>query len=500
MKIFSAAQIRACDAATIEAASITSLELMERAAVKCYDWLSGHFSPDTLFVVLCGMGNNGGDGLAIARLLYKYGYGVKAFVLHYTEKCSEDCHANLTRLRTNGEQLVSDIMPGTFITDIPQNIVIIDAILGTGLNRPVTGWLADFFGHINQLTNRKVAIDMPSGLFADETANESAAIIKADDTLSFQFYKRSFLHPESGSYTGKIHILDIGLDPTFIATTHTLFETTEAASVKHLYRPRQPFSHKGTYGNVLMIGGSYGMMGAITLATEAALKAGAGKVTALVPECGYTIMQLAIPEAMCRTAGKSELTEITGWEKYNAIGIGPGMGTDPDTVKAFGAFLDACKQPLVIDADALNILARNPDWLGRLPHGSVLTPHPKEFERLFGPAPDSMMQLEQARIQAMRYNVNIVLKGRYTAVVTSEGNCYYNTTGNPGMATGGSGDVLCGIITGLIAQGYATHDAAVMGVYLHGLAGDFAAEALSMEAMTAGDITRYLGKAFMLIS
>ena len=377
--------------------------------------------------------------------------------------------------------------------------MIIDAILGTGLNRPVEGWVADFIHNINQLPNRKVAIDIPSGLPADIIPDKDMAVLQVQDTLSFQFYKRSFLHPEFGTFAGDVHILDIQLNKTFIESTHSQYRTIEEADVKAIYKPRSAFSHKGTYGSALVVGGSYGKMGAAMLSTKAALHAGAGLVTALIPGYGYHILQTAVPEAMCLTSGERAIEKIDGWEKMSAIGIGPGMGTDDKTAAALAVFIDACKQPVVIDADALNIISKQQDLLPKLPKGSVITPHPKEFSRLFGTNTNSMIQVDHARIQAMRYNINIVLKGHHTAVITTEGECWYNMTGNAGMATGGAGDVLTGIITGLLAQGYEPHQAAMLGVYLHGLAGDLAAKELSQEALIAGDIINYLGKAFLTL-
>ncbi|MES2702652.1 MAG: NAD(P)H-hydrate dehydratase [Bacteroidota bacterium] len=500
MKIFTAAQIRACDAYTIQAAGINSVELMERAATRCAEWIAGNLSRETLFVVLCGTGNNGGDGLALARILHHRGYGIKAFILRLTQEFSPDCHANYKRLQKSDPELVGIVEPDTFITDIHPQIVIIDAILGTGTNRPAEGWLAAFIQHINQLPNRKIAIDMPSGLPADTIHDGDQAIVRAGDTLSFQFHKRAFLHPESGPYAGNIHVLDIGLDNIFINATHTQYYTVEHADAVALYKPRSPFTHKGTYGNVLVAGGSYGKAGAIILTAKAALRSGAGLVTALVPACAYTPLQASVPEAMCLTSGDREIDNITGWEQMKAVGIGPGLGTATATASAFAEFLDACKIPLVVDADALNLLAKHTELLAKLPKGSILTPHPKEFTRLFGENSNSIMQLDHARIQAMRYNINIVLKGHHTIVVTAEGECWYNMTGNAGMATGGSGDVLTGIITGLLAQGYEPHHAAIFGVYIHGLAGDMAAKEMSEEALIAGDMIGYLGQAFKTIA
>jgi hydroxyethylthiazole kinase-like uncharacterized protein yjeF len=497
MKIFSAAQIRACDAYTIHASSISSLDLMERAALACAEQLMNRYSRDQLFVMLCGMGNNGGDGLALARILHHNGYGVKALVVKYGDEFSTDCFANLQRLQQIDPGLVSLMEPGSFITDMPPHIIIIDAIFGTGLNRPPEDWLAALFRQINELPNRKIAIDMPSGLSADSIPDDDIVAIRADHTFSFQFYKRAFLHPESGVFAGQVTLLDIGLDATFIASTHTHYYTIDREHIAGLLRRREPFSHKGTYGTALIIGGSHGMMGAPLLAARAAARVGAGKVLTRVPGCGYQIMQSGLPEALCTVSGDRFINAMTGVES-DAAGIGPGLGGEEMTVHAFTTFLDQCKQPLVLDADALNILALHPELLGKIPAGSILTPHPKEFERLFGKTVNSMMQVEQARFQSMRYNCHIVLKGRYTAVATPEGACWYNLTGNPGMATGGSGDVLTGMITGLLAQGYTPEAAALTGVYLHGLAGDLALTTQSAESLLAGDIIDYIGAAFRM--
>ena len=501
MKIFTAPQIRECDAYTIKEAQIPSIELMERAATKCMAWIRDNCPRASLFVVLCGTGNNGGDGLAIARLLHNKGYGVKAFLLKINNELSPDCNTNLLRLQRIDTELVTYVEQETYITDLPPNIIILDAILGTGLSRPATGWVAAFINHVNQLPNTRIAIDIPSGLFADTLPvfDESTSIINATETLSFQFYKRSFLHPESAPFAGKIHILDIGLDKSFIANTHTQYSTIDNEDITAIYRPRIPYSHKGTYGSALIIGGSYGKIGAVALSAKAALRAGAGLVTALLPVCGYTILQTALPEAMCRTSGNQGIEKIDGWENNNAIGIGPGLGTDTLTAQALADFVDACKQPIVVDADALNLIAKQPELLGKLPKNSILTPHPKEFNRLFGANTNSMIQIDHARIQAMRYGIIIVLKNHHTAIISPEGECWYNMTGNAGMATGGAGDVLTGIITGLMAQGYQPINAAIIGVYIHGLAGDFAAKQLSQEAMIAGDIIEFLGKSFLFI-
>ncbi len=500
MKVFSASQIKACDAYTIHAASISSYDLMERAAARCVEWITAQVPKDAVFAILCGTGNNGGDGLAITRMLHRQGYGVKAFLLQFSDSLSADCKLNLERLQNIDAELVSVLHPEAFITDIPSNIIVIDAILGTGLNRQTEGWVAEFIEHINEQPNRKIAIDIPSGMPADIIPSPGAAVLRADQTLSFQFYKRSFFHEEMGMLTGEVEIIDIGLNPTFINATQTNYLTLDADAARAMYKPRKPFSHKGTYGDVLIIAGSYGMMGAAVLAVKAALRSGPGKVRAFIPECGYTVLQTAVPEAMCTTKGDKFVTTLNGWEGAGAIGIGPGLGMQDYTARAFADFIEACKQPIVIDADGLNLLAKQPEIMHKLPHGSIITPHPKEFERLFGKTVNSMLQAEQARMQAMKYNINIVLKGHHTLVANPEGECWYNVNGNAGMATGGSGDVLTGIITGLLAQGYTPNEAALLGVYLHGAAGDIAAAEHSQEAMIASDIIDNLGNAFKTLA
>ena len=496
MKIFSAPQIKAADAYTISATPVSSIDLMERAASACTNWILANYGKETLFVILCGPGNNGGDGLAIARMLYREGYGVKAFLVQTGGELSVDCRVNLQRFQKMAPGHIEMLATGNYITDIAEHIVIIDSIFGTGLNRAVEGWLAKFIHKINELPNKVISIDIPSGLSADNLPAEGSSVILAAHTLSFQFYKRTMLHPEGGKFTGNVHILDIGLDKHFIDATATHYHIIDKAEVLKHYKPRQPFSHKGTYGTAFLVGGSYGMMGAIALATRAASRAGAGKVRALVPAAGYTIVQSLAPEAMCKDGGEKYIDDIQGWTDEDAIGIGCGMGTDPQTAKALSAFIEEVKQPIVLDADALNIIAKHSELLTKIPAGSILTPHPKEFERMFGSSGDSMQRVELARILAMRYNLHLVLKDRYTVIVTPEGECWYNTTGNAGLATAGSGDVLAGIITGLLAQQYTPTAAAILGVYLHGKAGEHASRKYSMEAMIASDIIDQLGASF----
>lgn len=496
MKILTAAQIRAWDRATMERQGIGSLDLMERASQAICDWLTARYASTTPFVVLCGTGNNGGDGLALTRLLLQRGYGVRAFVVKHTSGYAPDCGANLERLRAIDPEVVSVLEEGAFITELPPEILVIDAIFGTGINRPLEGWIADFIRHINATGNHIVAIDLPSGMDADDPLPKGAVTIQAQETLCLQQYKRAMLHPESGVPCGTIHVLNIGLDADFQESIPTHWHTLTVPLLRTKYKPRKPFTNKGSFGTGHLIGGSHGMIGAIVLAGRAAGRAGAGKVRLLVPECGYDIAQTLAPETMCATSGINTMGAIEGWEESRGIGIGPGLGSDAGTVDAFRTFLKRVDRPIVVDADALNLLGKHPELLRDLPPRSILTPHPKELERLFGKVADSFARVEQAREQAMALELTILAKDRFTLIALPDGRCYYGTAGNSGLATGGSGDVLLGIITGLLAQGYEPEDAAMLGVYLHATAADAALAEQSEESLVAPDLERFIGAAF----
>lgn len=497
MKIFTSSQMRDFDRFTLREQHIGSVTLMERAAAKCFRWISKRYPIHKAILVLCGMGNNGGDGLAVTRMLLQEGYAAKAVILKHRATFSADASHNLTALHQIDPDAIQVLSEGEFISGIPDNILIIDAIFGSGLNRALEGWTAQFIREINELEHEVISIDLPSGLPSDMIPGTDAIVMKAAHTLCFQTYKRSLLHPETSKYAGEVHILDIGLSKKFATETHSQYHTTDFETIRNIYKPRNDFGHKGTFGKALLIGGSYGKIGAITLSTNAALRTGAGLVFSLAPACGNLILQSNAPEAMFINGGEDFMENIVTDIEMSAIGIGPGLGQEPATEKAFLNFIETNDKPLVIDADALNLLSKNDDYIYKLRPETILTPHPKEFERLFGSSADSMYQIEIGRAKAMKHNVFIVLKGHHTAVLTPSGECWYNTTGNAGMATGGSGDVLTGIITSLLAQGYSSEEAAIMGVYLHGLAGDLAAKELSKEAMIAGDIIHYLGKAFL---
>jgi NAD(P)H-hydrate epimerase len=494
MKILSASQLREWESATMQRQGVSAADLMLRAATACADWFENAVSREQPIAVLCGTGLNGGDGLVLTRLLNERGYGVKAFFLKHSDSVAEATAQALHHLQAAATDLVEELAPGAHFTSIAPDVVIVDATLGLGTMRPLEGWLAGFVQGVSRLQNVKVALDMPTGAAADMLLG--GPVMRVQHTLTFSSYKRTLLHPEIGGNAGAVHVLDIGLDADFLTDISTHHFTLEPADAAAIYRPREPFSHKGTYGTAFLIGGSKGLVGALGLATMAASRSGAGKVRALVPEVGYTTIQVLAPEAMCRTSGQDFLEDFDGWQTAKGIGIGPGLGTEQVTADALAAFLAECTQPIVLDADALTIIGERKELLSKIPTHSILTPHPKEFERLFGETSDTMHRAELARSEAMRYNLHIVLKDKHTMIATPGGACWYNLAGNAGLATGGSGDVLCGIITGLLSAGYGVCEAAMLGVYLHSTAGDFAASRTGMEALVAGDIVAHLGDAF----
>lgn len=497
MKVFNTSQIRQCDQYTVENDEISSIELMEKAALACFEWIKSQFSANYTYYVFCGKGNNGGDGLAIARLLLEENYKVETFVIQSSSNFSTDAQINFDKYPDSVSFLENDDFE---IQQENKKIVIIDALFGTGLNKPLEGNTQKIIQKLNHIKGKKISIDIPSGLFSDSLPSEDQTIFKADVTLSFQFYKRAFLHVESAQYAGKIFILDIGLNSKFIQDEETNNYIISSKSVSDNFKPRDPFSHKGNYGKVALIGGSYGKIGSIALSTRAALKIGAGIVFTIAPNCGYSILQTLAPEAMFISGGDEKLiTEIKISTEKTTIGIGPGLGKEKLTKVALEELLKSIQTPAVLDADALNIISENKSMLNLIPKNSIITPHPVEFARLFGDSKDSLEQCELAREMANKYNIIIVLKGHRTAVLTPEGKCYYNITGNAGMAKGGSGDILTGMITGLLAQGYVPQIAAQLGVYIHGKAGDYAAKKYSQEAMTAQDIIHRLPEVFLNI-
>jgi len=500
MEILSAEQIRAWDQFTIENEPIASIDLMERAAESCFTWLEQQGYLDCSFSIYCGKGNNGGDGLALARMLSMQHCPVSVHILEFGAMGTDDFQANLARLHTTSVE-VRFIQGQENLLPVPEGDILIDALLGTGLNRRLEGVTEQVVQHMNRSGNKIISIDIPSGLFVDRSSKGNT-VIRATHTLSFQCYKLAFLVPENEEVLGQVHILDIGLHKDYLKSRTSGQELVDGEMIQAIFRPRKQFAHKGNFGHALIIAGSYGKMGAALLASRACLRTGAGLLTCHIPGCGYDILQTALPEAMILTDADEKInTEFPGdLSGYAVIGIGPGLGTDGRTMSLLDTILNSYKKPVVLDADGLNMVASNPSLFFSLPPYSILTPHPREFERMFGKSEDDFARLRLAIEKARDHECVIVLKGHYTFIAMPGGKGYFNSTGNPGMAKGGSGDALTGILTALLSQGYSSNEAALLGVYLHGLAGDLAAVDISQESMLPSDLIDHLGKAFLQLA
>ncbi|MBL7849843.1 MAG: NAD(P)H-hydrate dehydratase [Cyclobacteriaceae bacterium] len=488
MKILDMAQVRELDAWTIEHEPVKSIDLMERACTAFVNWFVMRFDPTHRVGVVCGTGNNGGDGLGIARLLAGMDYAVTVWIVRGGKE-SDDFQVNFGRLQHRVKPV--DFVAGTSLSGCE---IIIDALFGSGLTRPAEGIYEEAIKAVNQAEATRIAVDIPSGMFADQ--HTTGAVVKSNFTVTFQLPKLAFLLPENQEYVGEWRRVDIGLDKTFIRNAETTRYYLTRKSVKKLLRPRKKFSHKGDYGRALLVSGSRGKMGAAVLASRGALRAGVGLLTTHVPKCGVLILQTAVPEAMVSVDPEEmQVTKVLNIELFDAIGVGPGIGQSAETVPALRDLLDAGK-PMVLDADALNLLAAHRELLHLVPRGSILTPHPREFERLAGKWQNDFDRLAKQLALARQLKSIVIVKGAHSAVATPEGEIIFNCTGNPGMATGGTGDVLTGVLTGLLAQGHPAREAAMLGVYLHGLAGDIAAREKGLNGLVAGDLVDFLPSAY----
>ncbi len=499
MKIFTGKQIHELDKYTIEHEPISSIDLMERAASTLTRAISETWSAQTPTIVFAGPGNNGGDGLAIARMLSEKGYKVQVYLFNISGHLSPECAVNKKRLE-NYKRLQS-FVEVTQEFDPPvleKNMLVVDALFGSGINKPLAGGFASLVKYINASPSQVVSIDVPSGLMTEDNAyNIRANVIRATKTFTLQQPKLSFLFPENQIYIGELQILDIKLSQEGINKVDAQYTIVDEEDIKKRLIKRSLFAHKGQMGNALLIAGSYCMAGAAVLAAKACLRSGVGKVTVNSPKRNIPILQTTVPEAIVQMGSEETIfAEATDTDEFQALGIGPGLGQSEQTAIAFISQMRRTQCPIVADADALNILANHRAWMQQLPRGIILTPHPKEFDRIEGHSADSYERLTKARNLAERIHGYVIIKGHYTAICMPDGHIMFNSTGNAGMATAGSGDVLTGIITGLLARGYKPEDACIVGVYLHGLAGDLAAEDIGEESLTASDIIQYLPKAF----
>lgn len=491
MKILSVAQIRLLDAYTIAHEPIASVDLMERAAQAFVVWLCSNYDTTTPIHIFCGKGNNGGDGLAIARLLICKNYKVQVTVINHTDKPSDDFQINESRL--------AQLLPINYISseeewkNPSENALIIDSILGSGLSRPVSGIVQAVIQRINSSGLKIVSVDIASGLFADQLNDPNDTIIKPETTITFQLPKLAFLFPENELFVGNWKTAPIGLNEKFIKNESSIYYYTDDTSEVIHRKTRQKFAHKGTFGHALLLAGSYGKIGAAVLSARACLYSGTGLLTIHSPACGYSILQSSVPEAMVSVDQQEKvISNLPPLNSYKAIGFGPGVGQSFRTLAVLKKLLTTSQVPMVLDADVLNLLSSNRELLKLLPKNTILTPHPREFERLAGVCKNSFERLHKAIDFAKKYQVIICLKGAHTAVVLSDGSVHFNSTGNAGMATGGSGDVLTGLIMGLLAQGYESDHAARLGVYLHGKAGDDAVQHSFSGTIIASDIIKFI--------
>jgi hydroxyethylthiazole kinase-like uncharacterized protein yjeF len=498
MKLFRSDQIREIDKRTIIEEPVSSVDLMERAAMQLLKWYMGNFERSNRVLIFVGPGNNGGDGLALARLLESNRYVAVVYYVEFTEKTSEDWKTNFMRLKKETKTEVKYLKKISQFPAVAPEDIIIDAIFGTGLTRPAEGLAADVIRQINKADNTVISVDIPSGMYSeDNTGNNYENIVTACYTLSFQFPKISFMFAENAGFVGEFIILPIGLSQDVIRNMITPYTLISKKYVASLLKKRNKFDHKGNFGHGTLFAGSSGKMGAAVLGAKAALRSGAGLITCHVPGCGVSVVQSSIPEAMVESdRNEKHLSETGNTDSYTAVGIGPGIGTEPESQRVLHKLLEECRKPIVIDADGLNILSLNKEWLALIPKGAILTPHPKEFERLAGKTDNGFLRLKKQIEFSALHECIVILKGAHTSITSPGGNVFFNTTGNPGMATAGSGDTLTGILLSLLAQGYAPENAAVAGVYLHGLAGDLAAEKLCYESIIASDIIKYLPEAF----
>ncbi|HIE45382.1 MAG TPA: NAD(P)H-hydrate dehydratase [Flavobacteriaceae bacterium] len=495
-KILNSKQLQKTDNATIKAKKITSLDLMEFASNQCFEWIHNRLQGNPLPIhIICGTGNNGGDGLVVARMLKKHGYNIKTYVINCDNKRSSEFLTNYERLKELGDWPIMINCDSDF-PEISENDMVIDAIFGIGLNRAPQGLLLEVIQHINKSKAYVLSIDMPSGLFSDKSVKEKESVVKAFQVLTFETPKLAFLLPENKEFCLNWDVIPIGLDIEYINKLDSDFFLIEKTDMLSIYKMRDKFSHKGSYGHSLIIGGSFGKIGAVSLSAKAALKIGSGLVTAYIPKCGYSILQSYLPEAMVEVDSEKELQFFNFKTKPTVIGIGIGMGTSKKTQDGFANFLKQNALPLVIDADGLNIISKNKDLLELLPQNTVLTPHPKELERLLGKWENDFDKLKKIQKFTKKHPIILIVKGANT-IIANQGKIHFNTTGNPALATAGSGDVLTGIITGLIAQNYSPFEASIFGVYLHGLTADIAMSEQTYETFIASNIIDNLSKAFV---
>ena len=500
MKLFSKEQIYEGDKLTTERQEIASTDLMERAGIQIFNWIHMRMQGAQVPIhVFCGIGNNGGDGLVLARHLITHGYNVVTYIVNCSDKRTKDFLVNYDRIKNVTKDWPKMLSCKNDFSEIviKEEDIIVDAVFGIGINRAPNDWVKELFQLFKSSKAFTLAIDIPSGLYTDKAVADEKDVVHANYTLSFQTPKLVFFLPETAKYTTQWEALDIGIDREYLMQTETEVELISKHEILPLYKHRDKFSHKGDFGHVLILGGSYGKIGAVNLASRGALSAGAGLVTAYTPKCGYQSLQTSIPEVMVISdEDETHISNIQFEIEPTVVGIGVGLGTSARTIKTFEAFLKKNKLPLVIDADGLNILSKKKALLKLLPEQTILTPHPKELERLIGKWSNDFEKLKKTKAFSKKYNVIVLIKGANSITVFLD-KLYINTTGNPGMATAGTGDVLTGLITGMVAQNYEPLIATIFGVYLHGKSADLCLESYGYQSLIASHIIESIGDAYI---
>jgi len=499
MKIFTAEQVRALDEYTIANEPVKSIDLMERAALGCVRALIKLLDTDSKLNIICGKGNNGGDGMAIGRLLYERGFDVNVFVIHHRPEFSLDSKTNYDLFKSKFPKNAFDI---NTVDELKENLkdpnsIIIDALLGSGINKAVEGMPGEVIAFINKTFKNIISIDVPSGLFIDSTSKHNQNIIRSFLTLTLQFPKLAFLLPENKEYVPQFIVVDIGLHEKGIFNQQTRHHYITKTDISTLLKKRNKFDHKGTFGHALLMAGSKGKSGAAIISARACLRSGAGMLTVHSTKNVLTSLLQHLPEAMSdEDPNEDFISLIEKTENYNAVGFGPGVGLNEETKNTFKKLLQYYLGRMVIDADGLNILSENKTWLDFLPPSAILTPHIKEFERLTGKTENDFERLENLKKISARYNCIVILKGAYSTIAMPDGNIFFNSTGNPGLAKAGSGDALTGIILGLLCRGYNPPQAALIGTFIHGYAADLCLKKMSMESILISDVIEQLPKAF----
>ncbi len=488
--LLTSAQIRNTDAYTIQHEPISSVDLMERAALAFVQYFINYYSDkENKIAIYCGTGNNGGDGLAIARLLHQLQYQrILVKIARFSDKSTDDFNVNMLRLKATPIPIVELATADNFQDEDAD--IIIDGLLGSGLNKPLAGAYKKLVEHLNDAQKTVVAIDIPTGFFAEGEIDERATVLKADLVITFQQPKLSFLLPESAPFIDRFEVVDIGIKPEYAEIQNSPYHLVEAADIRAKLKTRKTFTHKGIYGHALIIAGQAQTMGAALLCSSACAHTGAGLTTACIPESGLIALNTRLPEVMAIVRTNEQLK--IDWDKFTTVAIGPGLGKEDDALKLLQDVFAGFKHPIVIDADALNLLGEHRELLKSIPKGSIVTPHMKEFDRLFGEHTSWWKRIETAIAKARELDIYIVLKNQYTIIITPEGQVYFNPTGNPAMATGGMGDVLTGVIVSLLAQKYSPGDACILGVYLHGLAGDHLALPHQLTTVLAGNVAEHM--------